>query len=238
MHYYSFNIGDYQSHTSHLTDLEDLAYRRMLDWYYLHENPLPSDIQEIARQIRMRTHSDCIASVLSEFFEKTDSGWVHHRANKELSKALEKSQKASQSAKIKWQKQKDANAMRTHSEGNATQYTIHNTQDTLHNTQNTNKNISSDYAAWFDCFWQKYPKKVGKEPSRKAFIKAVKSQDIFDEIMIALDWQIKSQQWLKNSGEFIPHASTYLNQARWQDEKPKLTSGSFDEKDYGETGLL
>ena len=210
----------------------------MLDWYYLHENPLPSDIQEIARQIRMRTHSDCIASVLSEFFEKTDLGWVHHRANKELAKASEKSEKASQSAKIKWQKQKDANAMRTHSDCIATQDTIHNTQDTLHNIQNTNKTISSDCSTWFDSFWQKYPKKVGKEPARKAFVKAVKSHAIFDEIMISLDWQTKSQQWVKNSGEFIPHASTYLNQARWQDEKPKSTNCNFDEKDYGETGDL
>jgi len=35
MHYYQFNIGDYASHTRHLSDLEDLAYRRLLDAYYL-----------------------------------------------------------------------------------------------------------------------------------------------------------------------------------------------------------
>ena len=39
MHYYSFNIGDYASHTRHLTAIEDLAYRRLLDLYYLHEQP-------------------------------------------------------------------------------------------------------------------------------------------------------------------------------------------------------
>jgi uncharacterized protein YdaU (DUF1376 family) len=57
MHYYQFNIGDYQSHTNHLDPLEDLAYRRMLDWCYLHEKPLPLDANEIARIIRLRDHA-------------------------------------------------------------------------------------------------------------------------------------------------------------------------------------
>ena len=89
MHYYQFNIGDYQSHTSHLSDMEDLAYRRLLDWYYLHELPIPLEVTEVARQIRMRTHSDCISSVLQEYFERTIDGWIHHRANKEIAKTGE-----------------------------------------------------------------------------------------------------------------------------------------------------
>lgn len=130
MHYYQFNIGDYKSHTEHLSDLEDLAYRRLLDWYYLHESPIPIDEAEVARQIRMRSHSDCIAIVLREYFEQTDSGWIHHRADKELAKAGDKSQKASDSAKVRWNKQKDANALQPQSEGNATHNTEHITQNT------------------------------------------------------------------------------------------------------------
>ena len=84
MHYYRFNIGDYNSHTMHLSEIEDLTYRRLLDWYYLHESPIPLDLNEVSRQIRMRSHSDCIATVLLEFFERTADGWIHHRANKEI----------------------------------------------------------------------------------------------------------------------------------------------------------
>jgi uncharacterized protein YdaU (DUF1376 family) len=135
MHYYQFNIGDYQSHTAHLTDIEDLAYRRLLDWYYLHECPIPDDIQEISRQIRMRSHSESIASVLSEFFELTKKGWLSKRVEFEISKVGEKSAKASASAKARWDKAKDANALRTQSEGNATHNTRHITQDTTHNNQ-------------------------------------------------------------------------------------------------------
>ena len=130
MHYYQFNIGDYKSHTEHLSEMEDLTYRRLLDWYYLHETPIPLDELEVARQIRMRSHSDCIAVVLREYFECTDDGWIHHRANKELEKAGDKSQKASESAKARWNRQKDANALPTQCESNATQNTEHRTQNT------------------------------------------------------------------------------------------------------------
>ena len=137
MHYYQFNIGDYKSHTEHLSEMEDLTYRRLLDWYYLHESPIPLDESEVARQIRMRSHSDCIAVVLREYFERTEEGWIHHRANKELAKAGDKSQKASESAKVRWSKQKDANALPTQSEGNATHNTEHITQNTEHKKKAT-----------------------------------------------------------------------------------------------------
>lgn len=112
--------------------MEDLAYRRLLDWYYLHECPIPLDIAECSRQIRMRTHTDCIATVLQEFFERTENGWIHHRANRELEKAGEKSSKASESAKVRWKKH--ANALPPQSESNATHNTVPTTQDTRHNS--------------------------------------------------------------------------------------------------------
>jgi uncharacterized protein YdaU (DUF1376 family) len=134
MHYYQFNIGDYKSHTEHLSDMEDLAYRRMLDWCYLHEKPLPQDVDDIARHIRMRSHTDCIAVVLREFFTETPEGWSNARVVQEIAKTGEKSSKARESAKARWSKS-DANAMRTHSEGNATHNTIHIT----HNTEKKRK---------------------------------------------------------------------------------------------------
>ena len=125
LHYYQFNIGDYKSHTEHLSEMEDLAYRRLLDWYYLHESPIPLDIEETARQIRMRSHTDCIATVLQEYFQRTETGWIHCRADKEIAKTGKKSAKAAESANKRWGKH--ANAMRTHN-------TVPITQDTRHNS--------------------------------------------------------------------------------------------------------
>ena len=130
MHNYQFNIGDYKSHTEHLSEMEDLTYRRLLDWYYLHETPIPLDLTETARQIRMRSHSDCIAVVLQEYFERTENGWIHHRADREIAKTGEKSAKAAASAKARWNKGSNANALPTQSESNATHNTEHITQDT------------------------------------------------------------------------------------------------------------
>ena len=153
MHYYQFNIGDYQSHTAHLTDLEDLAYRRMLDWCYLHEKPLPPDPDEIARLVRMRTHSDCIAVVLREYFQQAQDGWISARVLLEMGKVGLKSDKARASAKARW----DANAKRTQSESNATHNTLPKTQDTLHKTQK-NTNTVAPPVGVTDSVWQDWLK--------------------------------------------------------------------------------
>ena len=87
MHYYSFNIGDYASHTRHLTAIEDLAYRRLLDLYYLHEQQLNESSTTVARLINMRDHATEVAAVLEEFFELVDGrGWINCRADEEIAK--------------------------------------------------------------------------------------------------------------------------------------------------------
>ena len=82
MHFYKFHIGDYMSHTRHLSLLEDLAYRRLLDFYFLHEQPIKH--RDAARQIGMREHEEDVLTVLNEFFLSTDDGFVNPRANKEI----------------------------------------------------------------------------------------------------------------------------------------------------------
>jgi len=99
MHYYQFNIGDYLSHTKHLDLMEDLAYRRLLDLYYLHERPLNSGIASVARQIGMRDHENEVKSVLEEFFNLSDDGWINHRADKEIKHYHSKIDQASRAGK-------------------------------------------------------------------------------------------------------------------------------------------
>lgn len=137
MHYFQFNIKDYQSHTGHLDDLEDLAYRRLLDWCYLHERPLPPDPAEVARLIRMRSHTECIAAVLREFFVSTEDGWISERVDREIRRMKSKSESARGSAKARWNKDLDANASETQSEGNAIQYPIPNTHNPKPKVKNT-----------------------------------------------------------------------------------------------------
>ena len=204
MHYYQFNIGDYKSHTEHLSEMEDLTYRRLLDWYYLHETPIPLDLTETARQIRMRLHSDCIALVLQEYFERTDDGWVHHRANKEIAKTEDKSEKASASAKARWSKVKHANALQTQSECNATHNTEHITQDTKHKKKATSVACPPDVGeeVWQD--WLQL-RKAKKAPVTQTVVnsatkeaeKAGISLNAFLTIWCARGSQGLQAEWLK-----------------------------------------
>jgi len=82
MHYFQFNIGDYIKNTIHLSLLEDLAYRRLLDYYYDSEKPIPNDIPLVSR--KMRLDAEVIQTVLNEFFVLTPDGYKNHRADQEI----------------------------------------------------------------------------------------------------------------------------------------------------------
>ena len=82
MHYYQFNIGDYNKHTMHLSPIEDITYRRLLDMYYDTEAPIPIDIPWVSR--RLRIESGIVKSILNEFFEYTENGYINSRADAEI----------------------------------------------------------------------------------------------------------------------------------------------------------
>ena len=84
MNYFPFHIGDYAAHTGHLDEIEDLAYRRLLDQYYLRESPLPGDAEKTAKLVRLRGYQKEVESVLKEFFELGSSGWSHKRCEEEI----------------------------------------------------------------------------------------------------------------------------------------------------------
>ena len=102
MHYYQFNIGDYISHTRHLSPIEDIAYRRLLDAYYLSESPLNTGVASVARQINMRDYEDEVNTILNEFFTLTDDGWLNSRANKEIAKYREMVEAGKRGAAKRW----------------------------------------------------------------------------------------------------------------------------------------
>lgn len=100
MHYFQFNIGDYASHTRHLTPMEDLVYRRLLDLYYLHEQPLSDCSKTVARLINLREQIVEVETILAEFFEHVEgTGWKNTRADEEISKFHGRIESASKAGK-------------------------------------------------------------------------------------------------------------------------------------------
>ena len=68
----------------------------------------------------------------------------------------------------------------------------------------------------FDVFWSKYRNKAKKEYARECWNK---KKPPLDKVLAALEWQNQQQQWTKDRYQYVPMASTYINQRIWMDEK-------------------
>lgn len=84
MNFYRWHVGDYISHTADLEPMQDLAYRRLLDWFYLNEKPIPTEVSKAAGKVRLRDNEPDVEFVLREFFTLTADGWTQKRAEEEL----------------------------------------------------------------------------------------------------------------------------------------------------------
>jgi uncharacterized protein YdaU (DUF1376 family) len=89
------------------------------DWIFSHRKPFPAEKEEIFRQIRPRNslEKSTLLKVLSEFFTLTASGWITEKIAEEIADYEDKCAKASKSALLRWENERTAKAMRTHSEG-------------------------------------------------------------------------------------------------------------------------
>jgi len=63
----------------HLSNEEDLAYRRLLEMYYDTEQPIPDDLQLVSRRIRVTP--EALLFVLKEFFMLVNTGWKNKRCD-------------------------------------------------------------------------------------------------------------------------------------------------------------
>lgn len=86
MHYYPFHISDFSLSTNHLTLEEEAIYRRLLDYYYHTEAPIPLETQSVTRRLRLGSHLDTVRLILDEFFDKEDDGYHNKRADIEINR--------------------------------------------------------------------------------------------------------------------------------------------------------
>ena len=134
MQFFKFHIGDYQKATAHLTDEEDICYRRMLDRYYDTEQPFDDDIRLLARHCRAK--QETVKTILDDFFINIEGKWHNPRADVVILAFYAKSAKAAESANARWsKKERNAFAMRSHTDGNATAMRTRCETDATHNPQ-------------------------------------------------------------------------------------------------------
>lgn len=70
----------------------------------------------------------------------------------------------------------------------------------------------------FSIFWKAYPRKDSKVPAQRAFEKVCGTDEQLQVLLQAIEKFKRCEQWTRDGGKFIPFASTWLNQHRWEDE--------------------
>ena len=114
MNYYPHHVGDYLKDTAHLSLIEHGAYRRLLDVYYTREKPF-SSVKEACDYVLVRSSAEkrAVENVLKNpcFFEELDGVFYNNRAELEIKRWKEKSNKASASAEARWGCERIAMAM-------------------------------------------------------------------------------------------------------------------------------
>jgi len=82
------------------------------------------------------------------------------------------------------------------------------------------EDVNSPDQEFNDEFWPAYPNKKSKATALKAFRRFRKKKPArknLDSILADLESRRRTPDWTKQNGQFIPMASTYLNQERWDD---------------------
>ena len=147
--------------------MEDLAYRRLLDLYYLHERTLNEDVATVARKINMKDNVPEVRVVLDEFFKlEVGKGWTNPRADEEIQKYQGKIQSAIRAGK--------ASAL-ARSNASSTMVQPNKKQETLNKKQETNikrpRNVSKK--TWDDFLVHRKNKKA---PLTETALKGIKNE--------------------------------------------------------------
>lgn len=87
---------------------------------------------------------------------------------------------------------------------------------------NIEYNTSNIYSAKFDKndafkrFWSIYPRHTNKKKAFDAFVKKCTDETVLQKMLSAIVEQKETEQW--QNIKYIPHATTWLNGERWEDE--------------------
>jgi uncharacterized protein YdaU (DUF1376 family) len=200
MNFYPFHIGDYLSHTSHLTDEEDLAYRRMIDLYYQTEEPF-TDTAKLARKVR--SSFEIVGNLLHEFFVYEDNAWHNKRADAEIAKYQAMKDGGRKGAALRWHKGSDSPPIALPN---------HSPMQTKNQEPRTiKKHITPE---GFDLFWNSYNKKVGKPNSIKVWLKIKPDEELVKLIVLKASADAKA----KPDSKFRKDPERWLKGQHWLDE--------------------
>lgn len=229
MNFYKRHIGDYLKDTAHLSLLEHGVYSRLMDVYYTREAAIPDS--QAARLIgaRSKDETQALQNVLEEFFTLEDGMWVQSRCEREIGAASDKADKNRENGKKGGRPRKieteeeptenpDGFQEKNHDgfELEPTNNLSQTPDSRLH--KKPTRSSADDLAEPFRQFWQTYPRKVSKADAEKAYRKLKPDAELQATLLAAVALQAKSHDWQKDEGRFIPHAASWINGRRWEDQ--------------------
>ena len=216
MNFYPHHISDFNNATRHLTRVERSVYRDSIELYYDTESALTGDFDTLSRKLlcRIDEEKQALKDVLNEFYCLQDGEYFHARCDAEIAKY-----RANKGAKARAGiASAEARRLKKVSiEQNLTPVEFRSTnQEPITNNQEPYIKHTKNKPEEFTTFWNHYPRKTNKPKAEQAF-KKIRSDEL-DSILFNIDQLVSLGAWDLNDKQFIPHASTYLNNRRWEDE--------------------
>ena len=235
MHYYKFNISDWALHTAHLNLYEEAIYFRLINFYYDTEKPIPLDLEKLSRRLRVEHSTGDLITVIDEFFEQTEGGYIHKRCEqilKEYRKTIKKNRvngakggrprkdKSSQAS----EKEPSGLSMGTQTKPN------HNpNQELVTNNQEPITILKDEFDVLFESYWLAGMKKVNKKKAKSLFISIIKNQDDPNMFTHNLIQDVSKRLRSNQMGFAEMHPTTYLNGERWTDEIRDASNGQYQQ---------
>lgn len=192
MNHYPRHVGDITRDTFGLSLTEFGAYDRLLDAYYATEKPIPHAERYRLTGAVSKADKAAVDYVISRYFVQADDGLHQKRADTEIAKYRERSASASASANARWS-ERNANAMRTHSEGSANQEPVTKNHKAKREIRapisaptDEHRSIASELRLDCDVEWLKYRDQQANAPRKHS------------------DLQAGFRNWLRRAKEFKP----------------------------------
>jgi len=237
VHFYKFHINDYAVQTRHLSNDEDLCFRRLLDLYYTEEAPIPLETEWVARRIQMA--SNVVGVVLNDFFTETEKGWINTRADAEIAEYHAICNRARNNGKRGGRpsitKPKPSrNPAETQTKAGQKLSLIINQQsidtpivptgdlELVQDVTSGEESIDQSetgYSSDFLTFWEEFPEKKGKAAAWRAWQK-LRPRPSVATLLSAIRLQQVDRAAAHAKGDFYPewkNPATWLHGACWED---------------------
>lgn len=199
---------------------ERAVYFDLLNRAWMRGGTLPNSDEQL-RKLGGVSHDFDVSRVKARFQLDAQGTLYHPRLLEEYEKVAKRSESASKSASIRWDKKHDANALRTHCESNARAFGSGSGSSSL----DSEGGCKGETITFAD-FWALYPLRKSKNDAMKAWakLKPEHHSEVLDGVRREIAWRARRTP---SDGVFVPEwklPATWLNKAAWLDELPEPKS--------------